>query len=150
MGQNDSKNALVDVVAVNRGLYSFPQNFMKEKHPQLTRINISHNKFKSLPLSFNFAENLQELNISYNYLDTLPKEFSNNINIMRIDVTNNKFSDFPHIPLKSLTTLLMGSNLIKNFNHDISILYPQLNNFSLPRNLFFFFLYFFLYTLDLK
>jgi Leucine-rich repeat (LRR) protein len=136
MGQEQSKNSQIEIIAIGRNLEFFPERFMKEKHPRLKRINLAQNSFKTLPSSFSFAENLEELNLANNFLDTLPKEFSNSNNITRIDLSSNWFREFPHVPLKKLTMLLLGSNFLTNFNHDLSILFPNLTLLSIPRNQF--------------
>jgi Leucine-rich repeat (LRR) protein len=146
MGQDQSKSKQAEIMAMNHNLDSFPQRFMREKHPKLKRINLAHNFFKDLPTSFSFAENLEELNLSYNFLDSLPKEFSNNVNMKRMDLSYNNFSEFPHVSLKKLVMLLLGSNMLKNFNHDLNVLFPNLTLFSIPRNQFeIIFLYFFIF-----
>jgi Leucine-rich repeat (LRR) protein len=144
MGQDESKNMNIDIIAVKYNLFSFPPNFIKQRHPLLKRINVANNKFKNLPTSFNFAENLEDLNISRNFLETLPKEFASNNNLVSVDLSFNEFADFPHVPLKKLNTLMIGSNYIKVFNHDINVLFPKLTCFSIPRNQFDLFIYDFL------
>jgi Leucine-rich repeat (LRR) protein len=141
MGQEQSKNIQVEIIAMGRNLESFPERFMKEKHPKLKRICLAHNRFRSLPSSFNFAENLEELDLSFNFLNTLPKELSNLSSISKMDLSNNLFREFPHVALKKLTMLLVGSNSLTNFSHDLSILFPNLIFLSVARNRFRFFLF---------
>lgn len=121
----------------NCSLNEFPSK-LKELHSVLRQLNLSHNKFQTLPAYISNFTNLKYINVDHNKLTQLPEEIgklqklenlsaiSNNItsvpntisflsNLKEIHLSNNQIADFPSslCDLKHLAIIDLSNNKIK-------------------------------------
>lgn len=88
----------------------------------ITVLDISSNKFVSLPKDIIFLKNLQEFYISNNLLNTLPDNLCTLASLTILDVSNNKLKELP----SNIGNLIVLQTLNIKGNSKLSVLPPSI------------------------
>ncbi|XP_023021926.2 leucine-rich repeat-containing protein 57 [Leptinotarsa decemlineata] len=89
---------------------------------QLRHLNLSKNRLSKIPDCIGALTKLETLNASYNNLSTLPRTISNLINLKQVNLTDNHIKDFPLMfcGLKHLDVLDLTKNEITSIPPEVS------------------------------
>ncbi|WMX12743.1 MULTISPECIES: hypothetical protein [unclassified Aureispira] len=101
-------------------LTAFPSELYSFK--ELTEIDLSSNKIKTIPTKIKLFQNLEILNVSSNKLDKLNEAIVLLPKLKHLDISNNKFVEFPmvicklkqleHLNIMDLNHLLLGEGIV--------------------------------------
>lgn len=96
-------------------------------------MDISENKFSTIPSEVGFLSNLVKLDISKNDIKSLPSSFGKLTNLQEINLSHNKFSKVPTClcALAKLCKLYFEGNKIKGLPSDLCHLQSSLHTLSL-------------------
>jgi len=120
---------LIEMNLSNNKLESFPL-FV---NPVLSKLDISGNFIKMVPGEL-FESSLTLLNLSSNKIKTIPKSFQNMISLERLDISFNELEEAPELGnLFMLTNLLLDCNNIKKIPENYKLL-DNLEQLSLHNN----------------
>lgn len=97
-------------------LTEFPSK-LKELSPTLRQLNLSNNKFQSLPSHIGNFSNLKSLKIDNNRLVTLPDEITKLGKLENLSVVSNKIHTLPNnlSALVNLKEINLSNNLLSEF-----------------------------------
>ncbi|XP_065201010.1 leucine-rich repeat-containing protein 57-like [Planococcus citri] len=100
----------------NSSLNELPSK-LKELHPVLRQLNLSSNKFQTLPPSISNFSNLKYINVDYNKLTQLPEEIGRLQKLENLSAAANSITSIPHTfsSLVNLKEIHLNNNLISDF-----------------------------------
>jgi len=106
-----------------------------KKKEDVYRLDLSHQKLKSIPPSISQLTNLKRLDLSDNQLSDLPPEIDSLKDLRRLFLDNNQFKKIPKVvfKLKKLKKLYLSGNRITKLSPKIKKL-KKLERFEIDNN----------------
>jgi Leucine-rich repeat (LRR) protein len=97
-------------------------------------LNFTDNVVEEFPDSLIKFRKLTTLLFSKNKISIIPP-FLKELEILEhLDISSNQILFIPHIVLEKIRFVSVADNLLKNIDHDISVLYPHITHFLLNKN----------------